>query len=137
MALYVLVQGTAGGAEGLFASASQADKLRLANLFWDPFSTQAALWVIVIGGIGQNVASYTADQAVVQRYMTTPSEKLAARAIWTNALLTIPATFLFFGIGTALFAYYQSHPGRLDPTITTDQIFPLFIASEMPPELRD
>lgn len=133
LALYVLVQGTAGGAEGLFASASQADKLRLANLFWDPFSTQAALWVIVIGGIGQNVASYTADQAVVQRYMTTPSEKLAARAIWTNALLTIPATFLFFGIGTALFAYYQSHPGRLDPTITTDQIFPLFIASEMPP----
>lgn len=78
LALYVLVQGTAGGAEGLFASASQADKLRLANLFWDPFSTQAALWVIVIGGIGQNVASYTADQAVVQRYMTTPSEKLAS-----------------------------------------------------------
>jgi solute:Na+ symporter, SSS family len=46
--------------------------------------------------------------------------------------MTIPATLLFFGIGTALFAYYRTHPGRLDPTITTDQIFPLFIALEMP-----
>jgi Na+/proline symporter len=64
--------------------------------------------------------------------MTTSSEKMAARSIWTNAVLTVPATLLFFGIGTALFTFYQSHPERLDPTITTDQVFPLFIAREMP-----
>jgi Na+/proline symporter len=85
-----------------------------------------------LGGIGQNISSYTADQAVVQRYMTTPDERLAARSIWTNAVLTIPATLLFFGMGSALFAYYHSHPDKLDPTITTDQVFPLFIANEMP-----
>jgi Na+/proline symporter len=39
---------------------------------------------------------------------------------------------LFFGLGTALFAYYQSHPEKLDPSVTSDQIFPLFIAREMP-----
>jgi Na+/proline symporter len=64
--------------------------------------------------------------------MTTETQKLAARSIWTNALLTIPATVLFFGIGTALYAFYRSHPEKLDPTTTTDQIFPIFIASEMP-----
>jgi Na+/proline symporter len=64
--------------------------------------------------------------------MTTADQKLAARSIWTNAVLTIPATLLFFGIGTALFAFYRSHPDKLDATITTDQIFPLFIAREMP-----
>jgi Na+/proline symporter len=101
-------------------------------LHWDVTSSQIALWVIVIGAVAQNVSSYTADQAVVQRYMTTADQKLAARSIWTNALLTIPATVLFFGIGTALFAFYSSHPDKLDPTITTDQVFPLFIAREMP-----
>ena len=39
---------------------------------------------------------------------------------------------MFFGIGTALFAFYHVHPDRLDPTITTDQLFPMFIATEMP-----
>lgn len=102
------------------------------NFHWDVTSTQIALWVVIVGAIAQNLSSYTADQAVVQRYMTTANQKLAARSIWTNAVLTIPATLLFFGIGTALFAFYRSHPYKLDPTITTDQIFPLFIAREMP-----
>lgn len=132
LALFVLLSGIDGGVGGFWASATEAGKFNLANLHSDVTSAQIALWVIIIGAIGQNLSSYTADQAVVQRYMTTASEKLAARSIWTNAVLTIPASLLFFGIGTALFAYYQSHPQRLDPTIAADQVFPLFIATEMP-----
>jgi len=132
LAIVLLVWGVEGGPGGFAAAAWEADKLRVANFHWDLTSTQIALWVIVIGGIGQNLSSYTADQAVVQRYMTTPDVRLAARSIWTNAILSIPATLIFFAMGTALFAFYHSHPERLDPTITTDQIFPLFIATEMP-----
>lgn len=132
IALFLLISGVDGGWSGFMADANAAGKWNIANLHWDATSNQIALWVIVIGGIGQNVSSYTADQAVVQRYMTTSDQKLAARSIWTNALLTIPATLMFFGMGTALFAYYRSHPDKLDPTINTDQIFPLFIAHEMP-----
>lgn len=132
LALIVLISGVDGGWNGFLASASAGQKFNMANLHWDATNSQIALWVIIVGGIAQNLSSYTADQAVVQRYMTTPDARLAARSIWTNALLTIPSTILFFGMGTALFAFYQSHPDRLDPTITTDQIFPLFIAREMP-----
>lgn len=132
MALVWLFAGIDGGIPGFIASAAESEKFRMANFHWDVTSSQIALWVIVVGSIAQNTSSYTADQAVVQRYMTTADQKLAARSIWTNAVLTIPATILFFGIGTALFAFYQSHPEKLDPTITTDQVFPLFIASEMP-----
>lgn len=132
VALLLLVSGVDGGAAGLFDSAGRADKFAMANWHWDATDTQVALWVIVIGAIAQNISSYTADQAVVQRYMTTQTQQLAARSIWTNALLTIPATLLFFGVGTALYAFYQSHPEKLDPSINTDQIFPLFIAREMP-----
>jgi SSS family transporter len=132
LAICLLIAGTDGGASGFLSAATDADKFRIANFHWDVTSTQIALWVIVVGGIAQNISSYTADQAVVQRYMTTADQRLAARSIWTNAVLTIPATLLFFGIGTALFAFYRSHPDKLDPTITTDQVFPLFIAREMP-----
>lgn len=132
LAIVLLVSGVDDGVTGFFSASTKADKFAMANFHWDFTSTQIALWVIVVGAIAQNISSYTADQAVVQRYMTTADQKLAARSIWTNAILTVPATLLFFGIGTALFAFYQSHPDKLDPTITTDQIFPLFIAREMP-----
>lgn len=132
LAIGWLVAGLDGGVSELLSAATASDKFRIANFHWDITSSQVALWVIVVGAIAQNTSSYTADQAVVQRYMTTADQKLAARSIWTNAVLTIPATVLFFGIGTALFAFYQAHPEKLDTTITTDQVFPLFIANEMP-----
>lgn len=132
LAAGILISGVDGGATGFLETASAGNKFAIANMHWDITSSRIALWVIIVGAIAQNTSSYTADQAVVQRYMTTSDQKLAARSIWTNAFLSIPATLLFFGIGTALYAWYASHPHRLDPTITTDQIFPLFIAREMP-----
>ena len=132
LALALLISGVDGGVRGFMTVAHDANKFAFANLHWDVTSNQIALWVIVLGAFGQNLSSYTADQAVVQRYMTTATKELAAKSIWTNAILSIPATFLFFAIGTALFAFYQTHPEKLDPTITTDQIFPLFISREMP-----
>lgn len=132
LAFVLLIQGIDGGLTGFWNVAISAEKLNMINTHWDVTSAQAAVWVILIGAISQNISSYTADQAVVQRYVTTETEQLAARSIWMSALLTIPATLLFFGLGTALFAYYHSNPGKLDPHITTDQIFPLFIAREIP-----
>jgi SSS family transporter len=132
LALALLINGVDGGVSGCITAAQNANKFAFANLHWDVASNQIALWVIILGAFGQNLSSYTADQAVVQRYMTTATKELAAKSIWTNAILSVPATFLFFAIGTALFAFYQTHPGKLDPTITTDQIFPLFISREMP-----
>ena len=132
LAVVLLIMGCEGGFGGFVETASQGGKFNIANLHFDATSARIAFWVVIIGAIGQNLSSYTADQAVVQRYMTTETQSLAARSIWTNAILTIPATILFFGVGTALFAFYRSHPDKLDPTITTDQVFPLFIANEMP-----
>ena len=132
LALALLISGVDGGFDGFVSTSADAGKFKLANPDLSIFSTHTAFWVIIVGGLAQNTASYTSDQAVVQRYMTTPDTKRAARAIWTNGLLSIPATILVFAIGTGLYAFYRVHPEKLDPTITTDQIFPLFIAREMP-----
>jgi len=69
---------------------------------------------------------------VVQRYMTTPDLRRALGSIWTAGLLSFPASLLFFFLGTALYVFYRAHPEKLDPTYMTDQIFPLFIAHEVP-----
>ena len=128
----VMLAGSDGNLSDFFSTALNDGKLHLFNFHLDPTSASLAIWVVVIGGIGQNISSYTADQAVVQRYMTTPDERRARHSIWFAALLAIPASLLFYFMGTGLYAFYKSHPEKLDPTFLTDQILPLFIANELP-----
>ncbi|MBN1844640.1 MAG: hypothetical protein JW810_03085 [Sedimentisphaerales bacterium] len=128
----LMMFGIEGGFLGFVGTAAADGKFHLANLHGDPTSASLALWVVILGAFGQNVSSYTADQAVVQRYMTTADSRRAAGAIWTNAWLCLPATLLFFAVGSGLYAFYKSHPEKLDPTFMTDQIFPLFISREVP-----
>jgi Na+/proline symporter len=132
LCLGLMLSGIEGGIGGFVSTAARDAKFHAFNMHWDPTSASLALWVVILGGIGQNISSYTADQAVVQRYMTTPDVRRAARSIWTAALLSVPATFLFYGLGSALYVFYKSHPERIDPSFMTDQIFPLFIAHEVP-----
>lgn len=132
VAIAWMLAGTGQDLAQSYATATNAGKLNMTNWHLSPFDVQVAFWAVIVGALGQNVSSYTADQAVVQRYMTTKTERQAANAIWTNAILAVPATVIFFGIGTALFLYYRANPERLDATITTDQIFPLFISRELP-----
>ncbi len=132
LCLILMVSGAEGSLSDVLRTAWESDKFRLANLHWDITSANLALLVIVLGGLGQQFASYTSDQAVVQRYMTTPDEKQAARAIWTNALMAVPGSVLFFGMGAGLYVFYKANPDKLDPTFSTDQILPLFISHELP-----
>ncbi len=131
---YVIVIRSLDGGFGDFLSiAASNGKFNMVN--WDLSAssyTTAAIWVVLLGGIGQNLVPYVSDMAVVQRYMSVSDEKRAAKSIWTNAIMVIPATFIFFGLGAALFVFYQAHPEKLDPTLQNDAIFPLFIASELP-----
>jgi Na+/proline symporter len=120
-----------GGFGGMLELAADADKLRLFDFHFSLKSP--TFWVLVLGGIGANLISYGSDQAVIQRYLTTKDEKDAARGIWTNAILTIPASIIFFGLGTALFAFFKSHPETLGATMEmSDAIFPWFIITQLP-----
>ncbi len=130
ISMAVIVFSLDGGVSELWSVASEADKFHMINWTWDP--TVAALWVCIIGNVFAVAYPYTADQTIVQRYLAAASEKDAKRAVWTNALLSIPATFLFFLVGTALFAFFKANPLLLDPSLKNDGVFPLFIASQLP-----
>ncbi len=130
LSLGLIVSSVEGGAMGLLSTAAAHGKFHAVNLTWD--MATASVWVVVVGWTLSNLVPYTADQTVVQRYLTTKDEAAAARSIWTNAALTIPATVIFFGLGTALFVFYHEHAAALEPSLPVDAIFPLFIVQQLP-----
>ena len=54
------------------------------------------------------------DQNYIQRYHTAVSEKQASKSVWLCVAIYVPASLLFFIIGTALFAYYQTAPQMIE-----------------------
>ncbi|MEQ9438701.1 MAG: sodium/solute symporter [Cyclobacteriaceae bacterium] len=126
----ILIQ-TEGGVPAFGEIAATNDKLNLFNFALD--FRAPTFWVVVLGGFFANLISSGSDQTMVQRYLTTKDEAGAARSAWTFAWLAIPATLIFFGLGTALFVFYQQHPGRLSTELEmNDAILPWFIINELP-----
>ena len=120
-----------GGWNSMVDVAESADKLRLLDFHFSWKSP--TFWVLVFGGAGANIYSYACDQAVIQRYLTTKNEKEAARGIWTSALLAIPASLIFFGIGSVLYSFYATQPEALNPVMQkADGIFPWYIVTQLP-----
>ena len=130
-AVIYLAVNTEGGVMGCIDIALENDKLRLfdRNHSW----SQACWWVIIIGGLANNLISYTSDQTVIQRYLTTPDEKSAGRGILVNGLMSVFVSVAFYMIGTGLYTFYKTHPAELDVTMAqSDAIFPFFMMSQMP-----
>ena len=119
-----------GGVSEFMSVARANDKFHMFNWTWD--YTTTAVWVVLFGNLFAKLVPFTADQTIVQRYMTTDSEEEAARSIWTAALLAVPGAVIFFSIGTALFVFYETYPGLLASSLETDAIFPFFIAQQLP-----
>lgn len=91
------------------------------------------LWVVLLGGFASNLIQYGSDQTVVQRYLTTKSEKDAAKSIYLGAWMTLPSALIFFTLGSLLFVFYKSNPEALSIHLEkTDTIFPWYIVNELP-----
>ena len=131
LAAVYLMSHTGGGMQGFFNIAAENDKFRLFN--WSLDWRSATFWVIIIGGLANNLISYTSDQTVIQRYLTTKDERSAARGILTNGLMSVFVTIAFFSIGTGLYTFFKTHPMAMDFTMQkTDAIFPFFMMSQLP-----
>ncbi len=125
----IIVFGVDGGFAGIIDIGLQDGKFALYN---PGYSYNApVLWVTMLGFFFLNLIPYTSDQTVVQRYLTTKDEAAARRSIWTTILIILPAIILFYGLGTALYAFYKSHPEYITAA-KVDEILPWFIVQKMP-----
>lgn len=130
MALIFMANSLPGGFSQLFTEAAEHDKFRMAIM--KGTITEPVLWVVLVGGFLTQLVTYSSDQVVVQRYLTTPTEKEARKSIYTNALLVIPASLIFFAVGTALWVFFRHNPAALNPNGRIDDVFPWYISHQLP-----
>jgi len=130
IAFSMAISGSGAPAETLWSTAGDAGKLKIDG--WSLDLMSASVLAIFVGQAFSQLTSYSADQTVVQRYLTTPDEKAAGRSVWLNALMSIPSSLIFFGLGTALFLFYAFNPVRLEGLPSDDSVVPWFVVHELP-----
>jgi solute:Na+ symporter, SSS family len=122
------------GPRQVFEIAARDHKFSLGS-FGASLST-STFWVVLVYGLFINLQNYGIDQNFVQRYMATSSDRKAKSSALFGSLLYVPVSFIFFYIGTALYAYYSAQPELLPDTLkqpgTGDKIFPYFIVHGLP-----
>ena len=129
------------GPEPLIQAAIDNNKFSFGSLKFT-LASQAHLfdrtvWVMIIYGITEALRSLLADQNYVQKYCSVPTEREAKRSIWIAMLIYIPLTAVFLYIGTTLFALYSQGDELVRAGITKgDQVFPYFIATQVPAGLK-
>lgn len=109
--LYLVISKVDGGISAIHEIGVTNNKFSLGSLNVD--FTTSTFWVVLIYGFFINLNNFGMDQNYVQRYHTATSKKEASKSIWLCVWIYIPASFLFFIIGSCLFAYYQQNPELL------------------------
>lgn len=132
VALAYISHGVPGGLAGVLRTGASYGKFRMVD--WSLNFSRPTV-VVFAGMTIASAFTQLADQPLMQRAFATPDASAARKGVIFCALLAIPCSALFFFTGSALFAFYHFHPGRLAATLPNDTIFPFFIVNEIPPAL--
>jgi len=120
-----------GGPSAAWAVSQGNHKFAMGNA--DLSFSRPTIVVFLIYGFFWYLQKYTADQTMVQRYLSAKSDKEALRGLILGAALCIPVWTLFMFIGTQLWAFYRLTGESLPAYITkADQVFPYFIRTHVP-----
>jgi SSS family transporter len=131
LSLIIISLEISGGLIGIINQGLEQEKFNIINVVFD--LKKPVLWTVLVGSLFANLTTYGTDQTIVQRYLSVKSQRAAEKSVWTNALLSIPASLLFFMIGTALFVFYRHYPDQLSISLSeADAIFPWYIVTQLP-----
>lgn len=124
-----------GGIEQLYMLAEASGKLKVFDFsldlgsaeFWqNPYTFLGGF----LGGFLLGLATHGTDQDMVQRMLACRSAQTSQRSMLLVALLEIPVTLLYVGLGLALWVFFQSQgvsgPGE------SESVFPYFVANYVP-----
>ena len=133
--ILILMFGIEGGPTETFRIASEYNKIDFGPYDWS--LSELCFLVMVLNGIFYALQKYGTDQTIVQRYLAAKNDKEAKKAAYIGVLMSVPIWALFMFIGTALFAYYHAAGAPLLPEgLKADEVFPYFIAHELPVGIR-
>ena len=133
--ILILMFGIDGGPSELFRIAGENNKIDFGPYDWS--LSELCFLVMVLNGIFYALQKYGTDQTIVQRYLAAKNDREAKKAAYIGVLMSVPIWALFMFIGTALFAYYHAQGAPLLPEgLKADEVFPYFIAHELPVGIR-
>jgi SSS family solute:Na+ symporter len=156
--IYLVVNSIPGGFDKIVEIGKADHKFSLGSFSLN--LTEPTFWVILFYGFFINLNNFGMDQNYIQRYHAAKSTKQAAKSVWLCVGIYVPASFLFFVIGSCLYAYYSQHPdlilslkhqvaierlpatasanevtafmGKLTPADYGDKIMPHFMVTKIP-----
>ncbi len=131
IAMLIIVDRLPGGWDQAMSLAGTAGKLEWLDFDFD-FSKSYTIWSGIIGGTVFGLASHGIDQLMVQRLLGCRNLRDSQKAIVGSGVFVIVQFIFFLFMGVLLFAFYQAFPEKLSVS-RNDEIFPLFIANELPP----
>lgn len=111
--VYLVVVNMPGGITKIIEIGQRDHKFSMGS--FAPNFTEATFWVVLLYGFFINLNNFGMDQNYIQRYHTATSAKEASKSVWLCVWIYVPASLLFFVIGTCLYAYYQVNPTMIDP----------------------
>ena len=106
--IYLVVTSIPGGFTKIMEIGRADNKFSLGSLSFD--FTGPTFWVVLFYGFCINLNNFGMAQNYIQRYHAAKSTKEAAKSVWLCVGIYVPASFLFFVIGSCLYAYYSQHP---------------------------
>lgn len=128
--IWAAVSGVDGGFSALWQASSDAGKVAIVNLSWEPESIRSLPTALLAYGTLAFAVAGTNQQSV-QRYVSCADEQSGRKAIllgWFSGFVGVAAT-LFLGV--LLFGFYTLNPGLPEDT-APDGILPYFIVNQVP-----
>lgn len=123
-----------GGPSAVLGLAWEQGKMSLGDPA--PDLSRPTILVLALYGFFWYLQKYGADQTVVQRYLVARNDRQALRGVALGAVLCVPVWSLFMLIGSCTWAFYKLTGEALPATVTkADQVFPHFLATQIPPGL--
>lgn len=111
--IYLVVSNMQGGIPKIIEIGKAHHKFSLGS--FSPDFTTATFWAVLLYGFFINLNNFGMDQNYIQRYHTASSAKEAGKSVWLCVWIYLPASMLFFIIGSCLYAFYQENPSLIEP----------------------
>lgn len=143
-----LVSGIDGGLGAVFSTGWADGKFMLGDPNPATGVIESAKWfsiaeksiiMILITGLMNWVYEYSANQNVIQKYVSAKNPKEAFKSIWICCACSIPTWTFFMLMGTALYVFFKQHPDAQATAILTgaggaksESILPFFCIKMLP-----
>ena len=133
--LIYTVSTTEGGLSVLIQTAAEHDKLRTFNFSFD-FTAEITFWAALVSMLFWHAGNQSVNQVLIQRYMTTPSQRDSRRTILLSSVGILGLWIIFLFVGVILFAHNALQPGSVPPGTPPDRVFTAFVMAALPTGLK-